>query len=217
MNEAVKMARIAGEDGIHTIVATPHIRLPYLTPDKIAHTRSLLQEQLDFENIPIKLLSGGDVDALADPNLLKHYTINNTPYILVEFPHSHWPAQAAQILFNMTSQGLYPIVTHPERNPGIVRKPNQLLALLDANIKVQITAGSLTGEFGSDSEACARFLLKKKGVHFLATDAHSPHYRRPVLSEGLKVAEKILGKKEALKMVADNPAAVIAGKPLDGA
>jgi protein-tyrosine phosphatase len=93
IQSSIEMARQAANDGIHTIVATPHIKAPFLTLEKIELARAMLQSKLTLENIPIRLLSGGDVDALADPKLLKHHTINSTPYILVEFPYSHWPSQ----------------------------------------------------------------------------------------------------------------------------
>lgn len=214
LQTSIEMARQAADDGIRTIVATPHINSPYPDLDNIEQTRLLLQEKLLSENIPITLLPGGEVDAFMDPNLLKQYTLNNTPYLLVEFPHSHWPSHASKILFEMISQGLYPIIAHPERNPGIIRKPQQLLDLLDSNVKIQITAGSLAGQFGNGSQACARYLLKKRAVHFLATDAHGLDFRCPILSKGRKVAAKILGKQEALKLVEDNPKAVIEGLPI---
>ncbi len=214
IESSLEMARQAAEDGIHTIVATPHVKSPYLSPEEIQHSISIFQNRLDSEKIPIKILYGGDVDALSGPERIQHYTINHTPYVLVEFPHTHWPAQVHEILYDLISIGLIPIITHPERNPGILRKPKRLLSLLDTNIKVQITADSLTGQFGDDCEACARFLIKKGAVAFLATDAHSPEYRRPLLSKGLKVATKILGKQKAFELVEDNPAAVIEGRDI---
>ena len=59
------------------------------------------------------------------------------------------------------------------------------------------------------------FLLRKGAVDIIATDAHSIDGRRPVLSEGLQVAEKILGRESALRLVEENPAAVIEDRPLN--
>ena len=212
IESSVKMARQAHEDGIQTIVAAPHIHSFDLTPDRINHACNQLQNRLTAEKIPLRLIPGGEVNAFYFPNEVSHYTIGSTPFILLEFPHSHWPAQASQILFNMTSSGFYPIIVHPERNPGIVHNPKLLIELLNDNVKVQITAGSLLGQFGEKSSACARYLLKKGVVHFLATDAHDPDYRQPILSKGLKAAAKVIGKKEASKLVEDNPAAILTAK-----
>ena len=90
-----------------------------------------------------------------------------------------------------------------------MKKPELLIDMLYGNVLVQITAGSLTGEFGREEQACARYLLQKEAVHFIATDAHSADFRRPILSEGLKSAAKIIGQERAKKLVLDNPAAVL--------
>jgi protein-tyrosine phosphatase len=88
-----------------------------------------------------------------------------------------------------------------------------LFDLVEAGALVQIIAESLTGGFGPEARECARYLLKKKVVHFLATDAHSPRQRRPVLSQGVEAAAKIVGNSAARRLVTTNPAALIAGKP----
>jgi len=76
-----------------------------------------------------------------------------------------------------------------------------------------VTAGSLVGGFGPEARECARYLLERGLVHFLATDAHSPTWRQPLLSAGVKAASRIIGESAARRLVTDNPALVLAGKP----
>jgi protein-tyrosine phosphatase len=173
-----------------------------------------LNTHLEDHNIPVKVLLGGDVSALLSPSHLQDYTINNSSYILIEFPHNYLPSNSKEILFSLAMQGFYPIITHPERNASIMRKPDLLFDMLHGNVLVQITAGSLTGEFGHVEQACASYLLQKGAVHFIATDAHSAHLRRPVLSKGLQHAEKIIGTEKAKKLVWDNPSAVLKDAPV---
>jgi protein-tyrosine phosphatase len=130
------------------------------------------------------------------------------------FPHNYLPSNFKEILFSLALQGLYPIITHPERNLAIMKRPSLLFDMLHSNVLVQITAGSLTGEFGRDEQACASYLLRKEAVHFIATDAHSADFRCPVLSEGLQFAAKIIGKERAKKLVCDNPDAVLKDEPI---
>jgi protein-tyrosine phosphatase len=209
MQTSIDMARIAAEDGIETIVATPHIKDTLHSTVKLGALVSQLNINLKHQNIPVNVLLGADVFALLNHSRLKDYTINNSRYILIEFPHNYLPSNSKEILFSLAIQGLCPIITHPERNLAIMKKPDLLLDMLYGNVLVQITAGSLTGEFGRDEQACARYLLREKAVHFIATDAHSANFRRPVLSEGLKYAVKIIGKERAKKLVWDNPGAVL--------
>ena len=211
---SINMAKIAAEDGIETIVATPHIKEIQHSTVKLHTLVQQLNTHLVHKNIPVKVLLGGDVFALLNPSHLKDYTINNSRYILIEFPHNYLPSNSREILFSLAIQGLCPIITHPERNLAIMKKPDLLLDMLYGNVLVQITAGSLTGEFGRDEQACARYLFRKEAVHFIATDAHSTDFRRPVLSNGLKIAGKIIGVERAKKLVWDNPGAVINDQPL---
>jgi protein-tyrosine phosphatase len=214
MQTSIDMARIASEDGIKIIVATPHIRDILHSTAKLRALVDQLNIHLGSQNIPVKVLLGGDVFALLNPTRMKDYSINNSRYVLIEFPHNYMPIKSKEILFCLAMQGVCPIITHPERNPTIMKKPDLLLDMLYGNVLVQITAGSLTGEFGCDKQACANYLLQKNAVHFIATDAHSSEFRRPVLSEGLEYAGKIIGKERAMKLVTDNPIAVIKDQPL---
>ncbi|MDX9787062.1 MAG: CpsB/CapC family capsule biosynthesis tyrosine phosphatase [Desulfobacterales bacterium] len=209
---SVEMAKIAATDGIETIVATPHVQEKTPSVSAIESALAALNERLKSEGIPIRVLRGADVPSHLNPADLRHRTINSTRYILIEFPHSHLPASARETLFNLSVHGYRPIITHPERNSSVIRRPETLLNLLSSDVKVQITADSLTGHFGADIAACARFLLKKGVVDFLATDAHSATYRQPVLSDAVRIAGKILGKAKAAQLVTTNPAAVIAGR-----
>ena len=212
--ESVKMARVAAEDGISHIVATPHIRETLHPPVFLKKNVTKLNEVLQKYQVPVEILCGADVYAMLPPREVLGYAINNSQYILIEFPYTHVPANAADIIFNFKLQGLIPIITHPERNPSVIREPEKLFSLLTGNVYIQVTADSLTGNFGMQIQECAFYLLKKKAVHFIASDAHSAIVRRPVLSEAAKVAEKIVGKENARMLVNDNPLAVISGKDI---
>lgn len=209
------MARIAVADGIRTIVATPHVKNdippPALIGDKIALLTNLLQQ----EGLSLDILPGGDVASILPVEVVSLYTVNRTEYVLLEFPHSHLPANAEQILFEWQLAGLRPIITHPERNPSILKHPASLERLVQAGALVQVTAGSLTGTFGVDVQACACHLVSCGLVHILASDGHSSHYRLPQLSEGRRVAAQLIGEEAAFKLVQHNPAAVISGRVLD--
>ena len=101
--------------------------------------------------------------ALLNSSQMKKYVINNSQYILVEFPHNYLPSNSRETLFSMAMQGICPIITHPERNFAIMKKPDLLFDMLHTNVLVQILAGSLTGGLGPYEQACAGYLLKKRG------------------------------------------------------
>jgi protein-tyrosine phosphatase len=215
IKESIEMAKIASLDGITKMVATPHIKDTLHPVATIKKSIEVLNNRLTEMGIPVEILQGADVSAMLDVSLLEGYTINNTNYILIEFPHSHLPRNAKEVLFRMIIKGYHPIITHPERNISVIKNPDLLFELIGAGSSVQITADSLTGAFGADIKECAFYLLKKGTVSFIATDAHSCYQRRPILSEGLNVAERIIGKNKAADLVNLNPQAVLSGKPLN--
>ncbi len=214
IQESINMAKIAARDGITKIVATPHINNILHPVASIRSSIAFLNKRLSELDIQVEILQGADVNAMLDVSLLKGYTINNTQYILIEFPHSHLPSSMKEVLFKMMIKGYRPIMTHPERNGSVLKDPRVLFELIDGGVLAQITADSIIGTFGVDIQECARYLLKRDMISFIATDAHSSSHRRPILSKGLKMAEEIIGKENALKLVTINPEAVLKGKPL---
>jgi protein-tyrosine phosphatase len=57
----------------------------------------------------------------------------------------------------------------------------------------------------------AERLIKSRLIHFIASDAHSTDGRPPILSGGVRAAQKIIGLEEAQKMVTKNPRAILEG------
>lgn len=213
--ESLAMAATASADGISDIVASPHVAGGSLPAGKIRAETADLNRRLAGAGIPVTIHFGADVSALLEPSLIEGYTISGTPYVLIEFPHTHMPGNSRDLISALVRRGLRPIITHPERNPSVVRDPDLVSGLLEAGSLVQITAGSLTGDFGPDVRECCIRLLRKGDVDIMATDAHSNRHRPPVLSRGLKLAERLIGRDAARRLVADNPAAVLRGARVD--
>mgnify|MGYP003589925868 CR=1 FL=1 len=210
-DESVAMARLAAEDGIAAIVATPHVNEKLYDPGEISRRVSWLNHLLRKEKVPVSIMAGADVSVIFKPEQVSQYTINDTEYILVEFPHTHLPRHAGEILEQFIDNGLKPIITHPERNPTISGKPQALLELLGDQRYVQITAGSLTGDFGVDAKQCAEHLLRAGVVDVIATDAHSTEHRKPLLSLGAQAAAAIVGQDATRRMVFGTPMKIISG------
>ncbi len=214
IDEAVAMAKLASADGIKQIIATPHISDQVVRPDTLKNQLLQLNDRLAVLGIPLEIFFGAELSSQLSIDLLQGFTINNSSYLLIEFPHSHLPATARETIFNLRAHGYFPIIAHPERNPSIISDPPRVLKLLDDGVYLQITAASIAGKFGRKVKKCAIKLLKMGLVHFIGTDSHSSSWRRPLLSAGVKEAGKIIGKENALKLVTVNPAAVLSGIPL---
>jgi protein-tyrosine phosphatase len=79
---------------------------------------------------------------------------------------------------------------------------------------VQVTAGSVLGDFGPTAESMAWSLLGKQSVHFLATDAHDLERRTPTMSAARRLIAERLGEATATRLCVTNPMMVFEGKPL---
>ncbi len=237
MEESIQMCRIAYQDGIRTIVATPHT-LNGVYQNGKSTILSKVNELNDALNnselrtpclrrnascrqanseLPLRILPGSDVHlcetTLQQVDQGEAITIGDGgKYIMIEFPSQAIPYQAERVLFQLLGRGLIPIISHPERNLEIGKRPGRYYEIIKMGCLGQVTAMSLTGEFGPKVRQWAEKLLKSWLVHFIASDAHSGNGRPPILSAAVKAAAKIVGKKEAEKMVTEYPKAILEGR-----
>ena len=220
MDEALSMARMAASDGIHTIVASSHMTPGVYdnTPDRICAAAEALDDRLRREGIPIRIVPGADVRIT--PELLRgngHYLCigRRTPYLLLEFPHDLIPPGSDRLIGALRDRGVVPVITHPERNADLQRRPEKLTPFIEMGCLVQVTAMSLTGEFGPRALDAAERLMKEGRVHCIATDAHDTVKRPPILFRAVRRAGELVGEAAAKRMVVDWPQRIIRGERLE--
>lgn len=168
----------------------------------------------------LRILPGADVHF--SPNLLQLcengevVTVNDEGrYLMVEFDFMNLPYQGEEVLFQLIARGIIPVITHPERNLEIARSPKRYYQMIKMGCLGQVTAMSLTGEFGPEVKRGADQLLTLRLVHFIASDTHSVDERPPLLSPAVREAEKMIGREEAQKMVTEYPRALLEGRKPD--
>jgi len=213
----LEMCRLAIRDGITHLVATPHANETYAySPDRV---RDLVVEldhkvgdqlvigigcdfHMSFENIE---------DAIVHPH---RYTIASGPYLLVELSEYGIPPQIGEGFRRLQAVGIIPIITHPERNNILQRRPERVLEWVDAGCLVQVTASAVTGSWGETARRISMWLLENDAVHVLASDAHDHRHRKPILSEAREEVSRRFGADLARELVLDNPEAVVSGRVL---
>ena len=220
IEEALEMARIAMEDGIEQMVCTPHMfnglsRNP--EPPEVLDRVGKLQDAIG--NQGLRVLPGNEVhfshEILEKVRADGVTKLNRLNYILVEFPTLTVPAGASELFNELIADGVRPILVHPERNAQLQTRRAMVADFVQQGVYIQVTAMSVTGEFGSAARNCAESLLRHNCVHFLATDTHRADRRPPVLSRGRDAAADIIGADKARKLVVDNPLAVVTGEDIN--
>ncbi|MFP5289019.1 MAG: CpsB/CapC family capsule biosynthesis tyrosine phosphatase, partial [Thermoanaerobaculia bacterium] len=107
-----------------------------------------------------------------------------------------------------------PVIAHPERNLVFQGRPDLLAELIGHGARVQLTASSLTGAFGPQARAAAETFLRRRLVHFVATDAHNTTRRAPLMREAVRVLRDVAGDEAAAALTRSNPQAVIENRGL---
>jgi len=216
--EALQMCSIAVADGITTIAVTPHVSEVFPnSAQRIEAAAVELRQRLGAAAIPLTVVVGGDYHVRPDLSPGNVLTLGgNGRYFLLEFPYQLLPPRADAFVTTLIGRGLLPIVTHPERTASLQRDWRRLEPLVKAGALVQVTAGSLLGEFGPAATAAANRFLKQGWVHLLASDAHWARERPPRLSEGRGAAAKVVGEAAARALVETNPEAILQGRDLAG-
>lgn len=219
IDEALEMAAIAVADGITHMVCTPHMFNGLSSnpePSEIFDRVGALQEAIG--KIGLTVLPGNEVhvsDDIINQVRTKRVTkLNGKCYMLVELPTFSVPLGIENLFYDLQLSGVDPILVHPERNTEIQKQPSIVADFVSHGVFVQVTAMSVTEQFGAAAKTCVDSLLKHNCVHFIATDTHRPDKRPPILSRGRDAAAAIVGVEFAKRMVEDNPLAVVQGLPI---
>jgi protein-tyrosine phosphatase len=215
LQTSLAMARMAVDDGIHTMACTPHF-MPGLYNNEATDIKlrvAAFSLELTKHNIPLQVVAGGDVhvrhdivEALRQQKIL---TLNGTRFVLLEPPQVVLPVKFDELIFKMVAAGFVPIITHPERLSWIEQHAALLPRLVMAGAWMQITAGSLTGRFGKRAQYWASRLLQSGLVHIMASDAHNLGSRPPRLSNAVALARREVGDLEAQNLVLTRPQMIL--------
>ena len=217
LDEAVALCRALVADGITAAVATPHQLGRYDLQNGATEVRQAvarLREALAAEAVPLRVEPGADVRV--DERLGRLLDLGHVltladggAYVLLELPHETY-IEPLPLLRALVARGLRPVVSHPERHEHVARRPKLVVPWLRHGATLQVTAGSLAGDFGSSAERCAWDLVTAGSVAFVASDAHGANRRPPRMTAAIELIERRLGRAAAWRMCVDNPVRVLA-------
>jgi protein-tyrosine phosphatase len=218
LDDALAMARIAVDQGTTTIIATPHQlgTFGHNAGDDIRRRVGELQQQLGEAEIPLQVLPGGEAriedDLVARLKRGDVLTLGDRGrHVLLELPHElYLPFES--LLEDLAHHNVVGILSHPERNHGILRQREVLQPLVEAGCLMQVTGGSLCGTFGPDCQKLAEWMLGQGFVHFVATDAHGTCSRRPLMRRAYERVCELAGEAAASDLCSRNPGLVAEGR-----
>ncbi len=218
---SLEMARIAIDDGIETIVCTPHI-MPGVFDNEPADIRARvahLARELGERGLALRLAAGSDAhirpDFVAALRNDRVQPIAGGRYVLFEPPHNVVPPRMEDCLFDIQAAGYVPILTHPERLTWIEEKYDVVASLARSGVLIQLTAGAITGVFGPRPRYWSERMLDEGLVHVVSSDGHNTRRRRPAMREAAEACARLLGAAEADNLVRVRPLGVLSDAPLE--
>ena len=126
------------------------------------------------------------------------------------------PAGTDAAFHEISLLGVTPVIAHPERSRFFAEAPERLEELVAKGAVVQLTAGSLLGDFGVGSLAACHEFFRRGLVHVVASDAHSLARRPPRMAAARGWVRRSWGKAAETGLFEDNPRALIASNPPSG-
>jgi protein-tyrosine phosphatase len=213
---ALELAREAVADGTRLVTCTPHVRCVDVSeiPERVRELSSALKRaRVGLEIRDGAELAWDDVDGLDGASLdgLAHGPAGRR-WLLLEAPLpgagelEDFEASAREL----RDRGFGLLIGHPERSPAVTRAPGAVERLLAAGDRLQLNGSSLTGSHGAGPRTAGLELARAGHIAIIASDAHRPTVRGPVLGQAVSVLRQNgIDADAAQRLTAANPRALL--------
>lgn len=212
VREAVRMLNMQRENGVSTVILTPHFRPGMFEPTVSQIYTSYYRLKAAAADTGIRLLLGREYHISS--RFEEHVKMKSLPvladsdYVLAEYSSRHSYALIRRSSELMLRAGYRPVIAHVERYPDLsdIEKVEELCRM---GVLMQVNAGSILGEETRTAKKYCRKLIDRDLVHFIASDAHRTNIRKPNLGKCYTYISKKIGEDYAEKIFRTNPLMVI--------
>ncbi len=193
--ESVEMLRMLQEQGVKTVVATPHF---YANDESVSHFLKRREEAYSrlcsamTEDMP-RVLLGAEVRfysgiyALQD---LRSLCVEGSDILLLEMPFSKWTGYTVKEVIDIACSGrISVLLAHIDRYVGFVGN-DVLRHLVENDVMIQINAEAFS-RFFERMKACA--MMRSGMIHALGSDCHNLTDRPPQMGIALSYMRKKFG------------------------
>lgn len=211
--EAEAMLHLEYENGVRTVIATPHYRRGMFETEQKVIIDQFERLQKAAGSVGIQLYLGCEyhVDNEMAGNLLKgsRPSMAGSAFVLTEFGGGVQPKEMQAAVYELLSAGWRPVIAHVERYGEVAGRRDFLRAMVQMGALIQVNAGSVLGEEGFFCRRMCARLMRENLIHFIGSDGHGIHRRKPQLASCAQYVERKYGGAAMRRLFIDNPAKII--------
>ena len=209
---ALNMLEKASDCGTEAIVLTPHFAANRNFINKKEKIEVLFGQFNDIKkhcNIRIKLYPGSEYMMMGEAEFKKDLphiqTMNNTSYMLIEFPFNVSEEEIYKGTRLVLDSGFIPIIAHPERYHIVNVFPELCSNVIRSGGLFQMNKDSVFGGFGRNAKETALNLLRHRAYAFAGSDAHNSSNRNPDMTQAFSFVADYCNDKYAHMLFSYNP------------
>lgn len=215
LEESYAILEEAIKAGFTDIISTSHyIEDYYETNSKDRHAWVEAMNKVNKENnMQVTLHSGSEI--YVTPKLVELIkekqvgTLADSRYVLFELPMNSNIKNLDEIIFEIQSHAMVPVIAHPERYAYVQKDPNCLLPYLEKGVLFQANYGSIIGIYGKHARNTVKQLLQADMIHFLGTDVHKKQTIYTQMDEIMIQLENNISREKIEELSTKNPEKIL--------
>lgn len=197
VEESVELLAMLSEQGVETVVATPHFFAERESIEDFLKRRQSSYEALCAElpqRMP-EIVLGAEVkyyNGICHLEDLRKLCVGNSNMLLLELPMSKWTEYTVREVIDLSnSKGITLVLAHIDRY--LAFQDNDVWdRFLESGILFQVNASFFTER---RSRRKAFSLIKNNLIHFLGSDCHRVLTRPPYIGQAAEIIGKKFGKE----------------------
>ena len=216
IEETGKLLRMEYEQGVRTIIATPHFRFRMFetSAEKVKEQFKLVEKAAAEVASDLHVYLGCEfhtnMEMISMLRENKVMTMAGSRYVLTEFSHNSEENYIRERLSTLLSGGYKPIVAHIERYEATRTSMDFVEELVDMGAYMQINADSIIGKEGFGTKRYCKKLMKYDLVHFVGSDCHNLTSRVSRIGEAYNYVSKKMDEAYADHLFIENPRKILA-------
>ena len=219
--ETQALLRTAHQQGVHTIIATPHQRRGMFeaTREEIEERYAQVVAMAEKISPNLKVLLGSEIyitqSTLERIEQGAYFPLGDSKALLVEFPYEIAYRDIQKAVKRISWAGYRVVLAHIERYEALDNHADRVEELLMLGCYTQINASSLLPiklfDKKKQRKKRARYFLEQQVVHFVASDVHNMTDRAYYMQDAYLFLEKNYGRKVAADLCWRNQEKLLRG------